>query len=188
MILQVENLADDLPVARERLHGVAAQLAGVIRDVRTYIHGLRAHDLEGRLLSEGLVALVQEINERGDLTATSVVEGTPYRLPSVTTDALLQIARDALSTVLARAAATQVHVRPAYGVLDVTLTITDKRQVGAAEKVGGDEHPELANLRARAEEVGGTLGVHHVPGSGTTITVFVQRDHDAHAPVPPAGP
>jgi nitrate/nitrite-specific signal transduction histidine kinase len=81
--LQLEDLAEDLPdeAMRERLLGVADHFSGVIRDVRTYIAGLRARELEGRLLSEGLVALVQEVSERGDLRATATVDGVPTACP-----------------------------------------------------------------------------------------------------------
>src|SRR5205814_6008226 len=99
--LQLEDLTEDLPdeALRERLLGVADHFTAVIRDVRTYITGLRARELEGRLLSEGLGALVQQVGERGDLKATATVDGVPYRLPDETANTLLQITREALSNV-----------------------------------------------------------------------------------------
>src|SRR5437763_5362672 len=80
--LQLEDRAEDLPdeALRERLLGVADHFTGVIRDVRTYITGLRARELEGRLLGEGHAALVQEVNGHSDLAATATVDGVPYLL------------------------------------------------------------------------------------------------------------
>jgi signal transduction histidine kinase len=196
--LQLEDLAEDLPdeALRERLLGVADHFSGVIRDVRTYITGLRARELEGRLLSEGLVALVQEINERGDLRATATVDGVPYRLPDETANTLLQITREALSNVVKHAAATQAQVRLAYGAKGVTLTVVDDGRGFDPEEVWGAEHRGLRNLRTRTAEAGGMLsiqsglscGAHRsvtagsgqdnsAPGSGTTIRVFVPFVH-----------
>jgi signal transduction histidine kinase len=194
--LQLEDLAEDLPdeALRERLVGVADHFSGVIRDVRTYITGLRARELEGRLLSEGLVALVQEVNERSDLRATATVDGVPYRLPDETANTLLQITREALSNVVKHAAATQAQVRLAYGAKGVTLTVADDGRGFDPEAAWGAEHRGLRNLRMRTAEAGGTLsiqsglscGAHRsvaagsgqdnsAPGSGTTISVFVPR-------------
>ena len=175
--LQLEDLAEDLPdeAMRERLLGVADHFSGVIRDVRTYITGLRARELEGRLLSEGLVALVQEVNERSDLRATATVDGVPYRLPDETANTLLQITREALSNVVKHAAATQAQVRLAYGAKGVTLTVADDGRGFDPQAVRGAEHRGLRNLRTRTAEAGGTLSIQSAAGSGTTISVFVPR-------------
>ena len=173
--LQLEDLAEDLPdeALRERLLGVADHFSGVIRDVRTYITGLRARELEGRLLSEGLVALVQEVGARGDLRAAATVDGVPYRLPDETANTLLQITREALSNVVKHAAATQAQVRLAYGATGVTLTVADDGCGFDPQATWGAEHRGLRNLRTRTAEAGGTLGIQSAPGSGTTIRVFV---------------
>jgi signal transduction histidine kinase len=177
--LQLEDLAEDLPdeAMRERLLGVADHFTGVIRDVRTYITGLLARELKGRLLSEGLVALVQAVGDRGDLRATATVDGVPYRLPDETANTLLQLTREALSNVVKHAAATQVHVRLAYGTNGVTLTVADDGRGFDPEAARGAEHHGLRNLRTRTAEAGGTLSIHSAPGSGTTITVFVPYVH-----------
>src|SRR5437763_4619348 len=153
--LQLEDLAEDLPdeALRERLLGVADHFSDVIRDVRTYITALRARELEGRLLSEGLVALAQEINDRGDLRVTATVDGVPYGLADETANTLLQITREALSNVVKHAAATQAQVHLAYGAKGVTLTVTDDGRGFDPEEVWGAEHRGLRNLRTRTAKV-----------------------------------
>src|SRR5205823_2081369 len=169
--LQLEDLTEDLPdeALRERLLGVADHFTGVIRDVRTYITGLRARELEGRLLSEGLVALVQEVGERGDLRAMATVDGVPYRLSDETANTLLQITREALSNVVKHAAATQTDVRLAYATPGVTLTVADNGRGFDPVAAWGPEHRGLRNLRTRTAEAGGTLSIQSAPGNGTTI-------------------
>jgi signal transduction histidine kinase len=174
--LQLEDLAEDLPEEmRERLLGVADHFSDVIRDVRTYITGLRARELKGRLLSEGLVALVHEVNERGDLRATALVDGVPYRLPDETANTLLQITREALSNVVKHAAAAHADVRLAYDTHGVTLTVADNGRGFDPQAARGAEHHGLHNLRTRTAEVGGTLSIQSAAGGGTTISVFVPR-------------
>jgi signal transduction histidine kinase len=184
--LQLEDLAEDLPdeVLRERLLGVADHFSGVIRDVRTYITGLRARELEGRLLSEGLVALVHEVNERGDLRATATVDGVPYRLPDETANTLLQITREALSNVVKHAAATQAHVRLAYDTQGVTLTVADDGRGFDPQAARGAEHHGLRNLRTRTAEMRGTFSIQSTPGGGTTISVSVPRPQIPEVPSP----
>jgi signal transduction histidine kinase len=172
--LQLEALAEDLPEEmQERLLGVADHFSGVIQDVRTYIKGLRARELEGRLLSEGLAALVREVGERSDLAATYAVEGTPYRVPDETANALLQITREALSNVIKHAAATTAHVRLAYAGEGVMLTIADDGRGFDSEEARGETHRGLRNLRMRAVEVGGVFSVQSALGAGTTLSVAV---------------
>jgi signal transduction histidine kinase len=141
--------------------------------VRTYIKGLRAPELEGRLLSEGLAGLVQEVGERSDLVATYAVEGEPYRVLDETANALLQITREALSNVIKHAAATTAHVRLAYAGEGITLTIADDGRGFDPEQARGEEHRGLRNLRMRAVEVGGVFSVQSALGAGTTISVSV---------------
>jgi signal transduction histidine kinase len=160
----------------------------VIRDVRTYIQGLHARELEGRLLSEGLAAVVQEVGERSDLTATYAVEGTPYHVPDETANALLLITREAMSNVVKHAAATTAHVRLAYAGEGVTLTIADDGRGFDPEQARGEEHRGLRNLRTRTGEMGGVFSVQSAVGAGTTISVFVPWHPVPHAPVTPTGP
>ncbi len=173
--LQLEDISEDIPDAplRQRLLGLADHFDGVIRDVRTYIQGLRARELEGRLLAEGLGALVREVDQRGDLAATFVREGETYRLPDEVANALLQITREALSNVTRHARATQAAVRLSYDPLGVSLTIADNGQGFDPNAAHGEEHRGLRNLRERAAEIGGTLSLQSAPGAGATIAVRV---------------
>lgn len=175
--LRLESLAEELPDAalREQLHAVAAHFSTVIGDVRTYIHGLRAPELQGRLLSAGLVALVQEVSGRAKLLTACTVEGEPSQLPDALASALVQITREALSNVIKHAGATQAHVSLVYAAHDVVLTVTDDGRGFDTGVAQGEEHRGLRNMRARVEDAGGTFRVVSTPGGGTTITVTVPR-------------
>lgn len=172
--LQIENLADDLPEdAAEDLRRVADHFSGVIRDVRTYIEGLRPRELQGRLLPEGIALLVQDVNERGGPVTQYLLEGEPYRLPDAVANTLLHITREALSNVARHARATRAQVRLGYDSRGVTLTVADDGIGFDPEERRGPEHQGLRNLRTRVKETGGTLNIVSQPGAGTTISVRV---------------
>jgi len=169
--LQLEDVAADLPdeASRQRLLGLADTLSGVIGDVRTYIYGLRARRLEGRALADGIAALVRELREQHGLTTSYAVEGAPYPVPDALANTLLHIAREALSNIARHARASHAAIRLVYQPRGVSLSIVDDG-VGFDPSVDPDqEHRGLSNLRARAQEAGGTLTVRSAAGAGTTI-------------------
>ena len=173
--LQLEDSAEDMQdeSTRNRLLGVADRLSAVITDVRTYIQGLRARQLEGRSLADAIAALVHEANGRGGAATVYVVEGELYRLSDAQDDTLLHLAREALANAAKHARASQVEVRLHYDRSGVTLTVADNGQGFDPEAPQGYTHHGLRNLRSRAKEAGGTLDVQSSLGAGTSITTFV---------------
>lgn len=173
--LQLEDVAEDVidAAAQGRLLAIAEQLRAVIGDVRTYIQGLRARELQGRLLAEGIAELVRDAGARGELQAELRVEGTLYRVPDEQANTVLQIAREALSNAIKHAQATSVRARLSYEREGVTLSIADNGR-GFDPAAGSSQgHFGLQNLRSRAEEIGGCLAVISAPGAGATITAFI---------------
>ena len=173
--LRLEDVAEDLQdsAAQARIGAVADGLLGVIGDVRSYIQGLRAHELDGRLHGEAIAALVREIAAPGGLESSLACEGEPVRLPDETANTLLQIAREALTNVIRHAQAGRVEVILGYTADGVTLTVRDDGAGFDPSARHGAEHLGLRNLRARAEAVRGRLAVISVPGAGTTIEAFL---------------
>jgi signal transduction histidine kinase len=173
--LQLEDVAEDTAdgPAQDRLLTIAEQLRAVIGDVRTYLKGLRARELQGRMLSDGIASLVREVRTRGDVQAEMSVEGTPFRVPDEQANTVLQIAREALSNVIKHAQATTVRARLSFDHEGVTLIVVDNGR-GFDPAAGPSQgHFGLQNLRSRAEELGGCLTVTSAPGAGATITVFI---------------
>ncbi|MDB5058329.1 MAG: hypothetical protein JWO59_1801, partial [Chloroflexi bacterium] len=177
--LQLEDIAEDLPdqAPRERLLRVADHFSAVITDVRTYIQGLRARQLEGRLLSDGIATLVHDLDGRNDLTATFVLEGEPVRLPDLHANTLLQLTREALSNVIQHACATRAEVRLAYHSQGVTLTLADNGQGFDPASSQGEGHHGLRNLRSRTQDIAGQLTIQSTLGDGTVIQAFIPTGH-----------
>ena len=173
--LRLEDLAEDQQdaAARARLGAVADGLLGVIGDVRSYIQGLRAHELNGHLHGEAIAALLREIAAPGGLASSLTFEGVPVLLPDETANALLQIAREALTNVIRHARAARIEVILAYAADGVTLTVRDDGAGFDPDAGRGAKHLGLRNLHARAEAARGRLTVSSNPGAGTTVEAFL---------------
>lgn len=78
---------------------------------------------------------------------------------------LLAVAREALSNAARHAAARQVTVQVSVGADAVALVVTDDgKGIGESTRRSG-----LANMRSRAEQLGGALTLSTPPGGGTTL-------------------
>jgi signal transduction histidine kinase len=175
--LQLEDIAEDIEdgSVRTRLTGVADRLSDVITDVRTYIQGLRARQLEGRLLADAVALLVREADGRGGAHIAFILEGDTYRLPDNQANTLLHLTREALANVAKHADASQGEVRLAFSAVGVTLTVTDDGKGFDPELAQGTAHHGLRNLHMRAADAAGTFAVRSSPGGGTTITAAIPR-------------
>ena len=173
--LRLEDLGEDQQDAatQAQLGAVADGLLGVIGDVRSYIQGLRARELDGHLHGEAIAALVREIAAPGGPASSLTFEGVSIVLPDETANALLQLAREALTNVIRHARATRVEVILAYAPAGVTLTVRDDGVGFDPDATRGAEHLGLRNLRVRAEAARGSLTVGSSPGAGTTIAAFL---------------
>jgi signal transduction histidine kinase len=173
--LQLSVLAEDLRMvgAEAQVMKITEQLSRAIGDLRAYIRGLRAQELDGQTVNAGLAVLVRQVDGQRGLTATCLIEGAPYDVPAVVAHALVQITREALSNVVKHAAAARVTVHLAYEEEALTLTIADDGRGFDPEAPRDGRHLGLRNLRLRADDVSGTFTVHSAPGHGTTIVVRV---------------
>ena len=173
--LQVEDAAEDVPDqgVQDRLLGVADQLTRVIGDVRTYILGLRARGLEGRQLVDGLAGLVAEADGLGGVSVRFDASGNLHGLADPAATTLMHITREALSNIRKHARASSASVQLHDDPSGAALTISDDGQGFDTAIVRDELHHGLRNLRARAEELGGTFSVRSSPGNGTTVQVWL---------------
>jgi signal transduction histidine kinase len=153
------------PEIGERITGAVDDLDTTIRDIRTAIFELR---------TPANAALRTDIRATVDAAAASL----GFR-PSLTLDGpldsavpedvrpdLLAVLREALSNTVRHARAHTVSV--ALSIVDgrLLLTVADD---GVGFEGPLDERSGLANMRRRAEKLGGTLTVAPNPGGGTRV-------------------
>jgi signal transduction histidine kinase len=151
-----------------------------IRDIRNFIYGLRPESVDGSHVVAGLAALAAEVGH-GGLTDVDV-DLDPSADPGLGDEAgaeLLQLVREALSNAARHARAQRVRIVLHADEGASVVTIAD-------DGVGFDPdghrkagHHGLANMRARAELLGGHLLVDSRPGAGTRVRLTIPRAPEA---------
>jgi signal transduction histidine kinase len=157
---------------QERLGEYVARLSETaqqaLKDMRLLIHQLRPSALE----REGLVGALQQrlnaVEGRAGMDARLLLEGT-FELPAPLEEELYRIAEEALNNALKHAAATSVRVWLRTEGDHVALEVADNGWGFEPDAVGDRGGMGLANMRQRAERLGGSLTVHSSLGEGTKI-------------------
>jgi signal transduction histidine kinase len=153
------------PEVRDRVNAAVDELDTTIRDIRSAIFELRTP--MAAVLRADIRATVDSAGAALGLRPTLVLDGPlDSAVPDGSRPALLAVLRESLTNVVRHARATRVDVRVAIDGGRVELTVTDDG-VGAG---GYDERSGLANMRERAESVGGTFEVRAGQPTGTRLT------------------
>lgn len=159
-------------VLRDRLDEAVTQIDEVIRDLRSYIFGLRPGAMADRQLSLALQGLAQQQEERhGVACAFEVDPAIAARLSGRAAD-IVQVAREALANVGRHAAAATCRLSLRAESGQAVLRIEDDGRGFVPEAARGTGWG-LRNLEERAAALGGTLEVTSVPGEGTTVTLLL---------------
>jgi len=169
MALQTAYKITEKPAVARRIAQSVADLDETIKVIRSTIFSLHAHDLDEDAPS--VRAEVIAVCER----ATAVLGFPPSVRFAGPVDTLigeqaaqhlLAVLREALSNAARHAHATTVEVDLAADTAAVTLTVADDG-VGIPD---GGRRSGLANLRERAEQLGGTFTAAPRDAGGTTLT------------------
>jgi signal transduction histidine kinase len=171
----VPELVRDAPdEARERVDVAIDALHGVIRDLRNFIFGLRPLLLDSGNLLDGLRALAEEMR-RNTAIEVGIRGELSDELPLEVVAELLSIAREALANVARHSGATHAFIDVEMHEEEVQLLVEDDGRgiLPSALQMGG--HHGLANMRARAEGLGGTFEIDSDLPVGTRIIVAIPR-------------
>jgi signal transduction histidine kinase len=166
--------------ALERVHQAIDDIDGTIRDIRSAIFALHTRRPGGAGLRDDVVAVVAEAARPLGFAPTVTFDGP---VDSAASDAmqehLVATLREALSNVGKHARATRVTVEVTIQRNDLVLLVVDDG-VGVGDPDGSGNG--LANLRERAEGLGGTFDVSSPGGNGTRLAWRVPiGDLDASA-------
>lgn len=169
----------DPAAAGERIDHAIEALHEAIAEVRTFIYGLRPGlDSEGSLGSA-----LESLAEETRLNTTIQIDVAAPRIANlspVMRGELLSIAREALSNVVRHAGATRATIEVAASDRELRLEIADDGAGFDVTAPAPDGHHGLANMRRRAESLGGTMVAESASGAGARIIVTVPLpDHRA---------
>jgi signal transduction histidine kinase len=171
-------MEDDRPEAAARVERAIDSIHLSIQDIRNFIFGLRPELLEGTSLVGGLAAVVEECRHNTIIEIDLQIPAGLHEPSPETTGQLLGIVSEALSNVVrhSRASRAIVELTAMADGTTLELTIADNGigfDPGGVVKLG---HQGLANTRARAEQIGGTVTIDSRPGAGTRVIVVVPGD------------
>ncbi|OZM71720.1 sensor histidine kinase [Amycolatopsis antarctica] len=179
--MQIELCRTDAesPELAERL-GIAKNLTrGAVDQLRSVIHALN-HEAGGEHSSlPELLEQLTSVHLPADLAVELRIGGQPVGLPATAEHALFRICGEALFNSAVHGHARRAMIALSYRADRVTLSVSDD---GSGEPevlrrvlrvAGGQDldgaHRGLANMQARARELGGTLGVRRSRIGGVKI-------------------
>jgi signal transduction histidine kinase len=167
-----EIALQDPAAAAERVERAIDALHVAIGEIRTFIYGLRP-GLDG---PGGIASALESLAEEARLHSPlriDVQAATLEPISAAVSSELLNVAREALSNAARHASASSVALDLRVSDGELRLEIADDGvgfDVSAAATPG---HHGLANMRRRAESVGGRLLVESEEGGGTRIIVVL---------------
>jgi signal transduction histidine kinase len=162
--------AADPALSDERLALAVRTARENLAESRTLIAALAPSVLASGSLLDAVRRESARFTEETSIPVTCRLTGEPRPLPTATQVVLLRAAQEALTNVRRHASAHEVAVLLAYGADTVRLVIRDDGRGFDVSAAGGFG---LRNMRARAEQVHGTLAVRSDPDTATTIELEV---------------
>lgn len=154
-----------------------------VEQLRSSIYALN-HDVDvGRSSLPEMLEQLGTVHMPEDLHVTLRVEGQPCELPHGVEHALFRIAGEALFNTAVHAGASKAVLRLAYRKDTVLLSVADDGtgevaalrrvlRLAAAEDVDG-YHRGLANMQARARELGGSFQVRRARLGGVRVAAVI---------------
>jgi signal transduction histidine kinase len=165
-----ELMTDGQGEAERRVDQAIESLHVAIRDIRNFIYGLRPEAVDGSQVVAGIAALAQDVRDGGLIDVVATLD--PAADPGLSAEdgvELLSFVREALSNAARHAKAHRIDILLGRAGGGSILEIADDGVGFDPARAVGDGHHGLANMRVRAEAIGGRLDVDSQPGSGTRI-------------------
>ncbi len=144
-----------------------------IGDLRGFIVGLHAAASDDADLGDLLAALAEHLRQRTGAAVEFDVTSGPVELPPHARTELLFIAREAFSNIARHAGASSVTVSLARERDRFRMDIADDGRGFDPDHTTHDGHYGLANMRDRAEALGGSIELDSQPSGGTRIIVRI---------------
>lgn len=173
--LQLEVVARQLgnsqTSASDTVQQLRSQVAQCIQEARRSIWDLRSPRLEAHDLVE---AFRRMASDAAPIAIEVTTHGRVRRCAPRAEDQLLKIGQEAIGNAIRHGHATRVEISLDYRRGSLALHISDN---GCgfdpeAHNQATSGHWGLKNMRERAEDIGGHLGIISSPGSGTSVQLL----------------
>jgi signal transduction histidine kinase len=172
---QLKSATADHPLIPEHLSHtfilIGETTRQALKEMRLFVHQLNPPVLE----QEGLVAALHQrlatVEGRSDVEARLLVNDM-LALPLSVEQALYQIAQETLNNAMRHAHATAITINLECEGQQVILEVVDNGQ-GFDPQAISEGGLGLSNMKARAEQIGGTFHITSAPGKGARVKVVV---------------
>lgn len=119
-----------------------------------------------------LASFVEELVERWKLPARVSVEGSLDQAPAAVLETAHAVIAEAIANAAKHSGSPDVTVRVRAENAGFRIEIEDRGH-GFGVAGDGDPHFGLRLMRARAEDIGGTIEIGSTPGSGTRVVALL---------------
>lgn len=159
------RIESDPESAIEELHETEEAIRQDLKEIRQMLFELEQGDLVDQ---RSFAAFVEELVERWKLPARVSVEGDLDAVPSDVLDTAHGIVSEALANAAKHSGSKDVAVRVRADRRELRIEVEDRGR-GIAVATDDDPHFGLRLLRARAEQLGGSVEIGSTPGSGVRV-------------------
>jgi signal transduction histidine kinase len=181
-----EMMAGDTDEAMARVDRAIDSLNAAIADLRHFVVGLRPEHVDRNDFIGLLAMLADQVRRDGVIAVDLDLPAERVDLPAHIRGVILQIAREALSNTARHARASTARVSLRRDDHALRLELSDDGS-GFDPSVGAPVgHHGLANMRDRAEALGGSFDLESNE-TGTTIIVIVPLADEGRADEPRLG-
>jgi signal transduction histidine kinase len=175
--VQLEVVARTMPpgTATTHLDRARQQVRHGIAEARRYVWDLRSPALENHDLPTALSETARRLTNETAIQAQVEVNGAFRPLPRLVEDNLLRIGQEAVNNAVKHAEAQRIFINLVFDARRVQLSVRDDGR-GFDHQLsenGRHGHFGLIGMRERAAQIGGTLSIHSIEGSGTEVVADV---------------
>ncbi len=147
------------------------------QDMRALLLHLRPIELENESLSEGLLQIAREFQQKYRYKVRGEIDELT-NVSSTVESHLFRIAQESLANILRHADAETITIRLQDDEKEITLYIADDGQGFERERVKKTSYG-LETMKERANEMGALLSIHSSIGKGTYIQVRIRKKQEA---------
>lgn len=143
-----------------------------LAEARNSVRALRPNTPQSTCLVSQLEYLVRMVKESGAVQARFTLVGQKRPVPEAQLSEIVRIAQESTTNVLRHAKAANMLIQLSFEEACIGLTIADDGEGFVPNPA--NEGFGLVGMQERAQRIGGQLGIHSVPGTGTRISLSVR--------------
>jgi signal transduction histidine kinase len=184
------------PEVTDRLNRTLSDLQAIIEDIRTAIFGLQSPAGQTRSFRRRIQQTVADMTDSRDITTTLQISGPLTVIGDLVAEHAEAVIMEAISNAVRHSGGTRLTVKVTVAVVgDVYGEF-----IGNGIPADNRRHSGLANMRRRAEQVGGHCTIGSPPAGGTHLhwtapladhragSLPNRRDGREHSDSPPVNP